>query len=247
MRVKNRLLNFGNNIIYQDDNFFNFSLDSVLLANFVDVSVKNINNVLDMCTGNAPVAMLLSFRCDSNICGMEIQEEVYNLAFDSVNENGMDDRIKIINDDVKNIGNYFDCEYFDVITCNPPYFKYQTDSLINDNDGKAMARHEVSIKLEDVIKIAKYLLKNGGTFALVHRPNRMIEIINLMQKYGIEPKKIQLVYPKVSKEANILLIEGVKNGKSGLKVEKPFIVHDNNGNYVEEVRKMFGCDKNVAE
>ena len=136
---------------------------------------------------------------------------------------------------------------FDVVTCNPPYFKYNSGSLINDNNGKAIARHEVKIKLDDIIIKASYLLKNGGTFAMVHRPERMIEIINLMQKNGIEPKKMQLVYPKENKNANMLLIEGIKKGKSGLKILSPLIVHDNNGNYVSEIRKMFGDDFNVAE
>ena len=127
------------------------------------------------------------------------------------------------------------------MTWNPPYFKYKANSLINDNKGKAIARHEVLVNLEEIIEKASYLLKDNGTFALVHRPERMIEIINLMQKYGFEPKKMQFVYPKFGKEANILLIEGVKNGKSSLKLLQPLIVHDNDGNYVPEVRKMFGC------
>jgi len=246
MKVRNRLLNFSDNIIYQDDDYFLFSLDSVLLSNFVTINLKD-KKIIDLCSGNAPVPMLLSFRTKARIFGVELQKYIYDMGYQSIKENEMDEQITFLNDDVKNLNKYFDAESFDIVTCNPPYFKYQSDSLINENDGKAVARHEVSIKLEDVIKMAKYLLKNGGTFALVHRPNRMIEIINLMQKYGIEPKKMQLVYPKVSKNANILLIEGVKNGKSGLKIEKPFIVHDENGNYVEEVRKMFGCDNNVAK
>ena len=246
MRVKNRLLNFGNNIIYQDDNFFNFSLDSVLLANFVDVSVKNINNVLDMCTGNAPVAMLLSFRCNANICGMEIQEEVYNLAIDSVKENGMDDRIKIINDDVKNVGNYYKCEFFDVITCNPPYFKYSESSNINGNEVKSIARHEIKISLEDIIRIGSKYLKNKGYFYMVHRPERLSEMFDLMKKYRLEPKRIRFIHPKEGSNSNMVLIECVKNGNVGLKVLPSLIAHDGDGNYSSEVREMFG-DSDVAK
>ena len=246
MKVRNRLLNFSDNIIYQDDDYFLFSLDSVLLSNFVTVNFKD-KKIIDFCSGNGPVPMLLSFRTKARIFGVELQKYIYDMGYDSIKENEMDKQITFINEDVKKLDKMFDAESFDIVTCNPPYFKYQSDSLINCNDGKAMARHEVSIKLEDIIKMSKYLLRNGGTFAMVHRPDRMIEIINLMQKYGIEPKKLQLVYPKNGKNANILLIEGIKNGKSGLKIERPFIVHDEDGNYTNEVRKMFGDDNNVAE
>ena len=246
MRVRNRLLNFGDMIIYQDNDYFLFSLDSVLLANFVTLKLTD-KKVIDLCSGNGPVPMLMSFRTKARIFGVEIQKYIYDMGVESIKENGLDNQIEFINNDVKKIDTLFEAESFDVVTCNPPYFKYQKDSLINENDGKAMARHEVRVKLEDIIKKAKYLLKNGGTFAMVHRPERLIEIINLMQKYGIEPKKIRLVYPKVEKSANILLIEGIKNGKSGLKVERPLIVHDKYGNYVDEIKEMFGSDNDVAE
>ena len=246
MRVRNRLLNFGDMIIYQDNDYFLFSLDSVLLANFVTLKLTD-KKVIDLCSGNGPVPMLMSFRTKARIFGVEIQKYIYDMGVESIKENGLDNQIELINNDVKKIDTLFEAESFDVVTCNPPYFKYQKDSLINENDGKAMARHEVRVKLEDIIKKAKYLLKNGGTFAMVHRPERLIEIINLMQKYGIEPKKIRLVYPKVEKSANILLIEGIKNGKSGLKVERPLIVHDKYGNYVDEIKEMFGSDNDVAE
>ena len=246
MRVRNRLLNFGDMIIYQDNDYFLFSLDSVLLANFVTLKLTD-KKVIDLCSGNGPVPMLMSFRTKARIFGVEIQKYIYDMGVDSIKENGLDNQIELINNDVKKIDNLFEAESFDVVTCNPPYFKYQKDSLINENDGKAMARHEVRVKLEDIIQIAKYLLKNGGTFAMVHRPERLIEIINLMQKYGIEPKKIRFVYPKEEKSANILLIEGTKNGKSGLKVERPLIVHDKYGNYVDEIKEMFGSDNDVAE
>jgi tRNA1(Val) A37 N6-methylase TrmN6 len=189
----------------------------------------------------------MSFRTKARIFGVEIQKYIYDMGVDSIKENRMDKQIEFINEDIKEIDKIYESESFDIVTCNPPYFKYQEDSLINENEGKAIARHEVNVKLEDIISTAKYLLKNGGTFAMVHRPERLIEIINLMQKYGIEPKKIRLVYPKEDKNANILLIEGVKNGKSGLKVEKALIVHNNEDKYVEEIKDMFGSDNNVAE
>ena len=246
MRVRNRLLNFGDMIIYQDNDYFLFSLDSVLLANFVTLKLTD-KKIIDLCSGNAPVPMLMSFRTKARIFGVELQKYIYDMGLDSIKENGLGKQIEFINEDVKNLDKIYESEIFDVVTCNPPYFKYQENSLINENEGKAIARHEVYIKLEDIISTSKYLLKNGGTFAMVHRPDRLIEIINLMQKYGIEPKKIRFVYPKENKNANMILIEGIKNGKSGLKVEKALIVHDKDGNYVEEIRKMFGSDNYVAE
>ena len=246
MKVKNRLLNFKDKIIYQNDDYFTFSLDSVLLANFVTIKLSD-KKIVDFCCGNAPIPMLMSFRTKARIFGVELQKEIFDMGYDSVIENKMDNRIELINGDVKDISKYIDSESVDVVTCNPPYFKYQDDSLINFNDVKTIARHEVLLNLEDVVKSAKYVLKNGGTLAMVHRPDRMIEIINVMQKYGIEPKKIRLVYPKIGKEANILLIEGVKNGKSGLKVLSPLYTHNNDGSYVDEIRMMFGGIDDVAE
>lgn len=239
MIVKNRLLNFSDNIIYQNDDYFAFSLDSVLLANFVTIKLSD-KKIVDFCSGNAPIPMLMSFRTKARIFGVELQKEIYSMGYDSVLENGMNDQIEIINGDVKNISNIFEPESVDVVTCNPPYFKYKNDSLVNNNDVKTVARHEVMLNLEDVIKASKYVLKNGGTFAMVHRPDRMIEIINLMQKYGIEPKKLRLVYPKIGKDANILLIEGIKNGNISLKVLSPLYTHNEDGSYVDEIRKMFG-------
>lgn len=246
MKVRNRLLNFDDNIIYQDNDYFLFSLDSMLLANFVSIRLTD-KKIIDLCSGNAPVPMLMSFRTKARIFGVELQKYIYDMGMDSIIENNMDKQITFINEDVNNLSNIFDSESFDIVTCNPPYFKYKKDSLVNINEGKAIARHEVSLKLEDVISKASYLLKNNGTFALVHRPERLIEIINLMQKYNIEPKRLRMVYPKEGKDANIILIEGVKNGKSGLKIEKPLVVYDQNNNYVKEVKLMFGGYNDVAE
>ena len=247
MIVKNRLLNFGNNVIYQDDNYFNFSLDSVLLSNFVDVDKFNNKEIriLDMCTGNAPVCMLLSFKTKSSIVGVEIQKEIYDLGCMSVKENNMDNQIRLINDDIKNIGNYYQKEYFDIITCNPPYFKVDKESNLNNNDIKSIARHELKIKLEDIFSIACKYLKNKGIFYLVHRPERLSEIFYLMKKYKLEPKKIRNVFPKDNTNSNMILIEAVKNGNVGLKIMYPLIAHDKEGNYSKEIKEMFG-DENVA-
>ena len=246
MRVRNRLLNFGDNIIYQDDECFLFSLDSVLLANFVTIKLTD-KKIIDLCSGNAPIPMLMSFRTNARIFGVEIQKNIYDMGYASIKENKMDDQITLINSDVKMVNKDFEPEIFDIVTCNPPYFKYQENSLINEKMEKTIARHEVLLNLEDVIKTSKYLLKNNGIFAMVHRPDRLIEIINMMQKYGIEPKRIRFVYPKKDKEANMILIEGVKNGKSGMKILSPLITHLDNGEYCDEIRMMYGDDINVAK
>jgi len=246
MKVRNRLLNFDDKVIYQNDDWFAFSLDSVLLSNFVTIKLRD-KKIIDFCTGNAPVPMLLSFRTRAKIYGIEIQKEIFSLGYESILENGMDNQIELIMGNVKNSGELFESESFDVVTCNPPYFKCNDTSLINDNRIKSVARHELEITLDEIISNAKFLLKNGGTFALVHRPERMIEIFELLKKYNFEPKKIQFVYPKIDKEANILLVEAVKNGKSGLKIMPPIFTHNIDGTYTDEVRKMFGVDKDVAK
>lgn len=241
MKVKNRLLNFGNNVIFQDDEAFLFSLDSVILANFVSIRLTD-KNIVDLCSGNAPIPMLLSFRTKANILGVELQKDIYDLGYESIVSNKMDKQISFVNYDIKNL---LDVKYkgkYDVVTCNPPYFKYKEGSLINQNKNKMIARHEVCTNLEEVIKISSYILKTNGTMALVHRPERLMEILFFMRKYNIEPKKMRFVYPKEDRDANMVLIEGSKNGKIGLRMLAPLIIYNNNGDYTEEVRKMFGSD-----
>ena len=241
MIVKNRLLNYGEMIIYQDNDCFLFSLDSVLLANFITIKLTD-KKIIDLCSGNAPVPMLLSFRTKADIFGVEIQKYIFDMGYDSIKENKLNKQITFINADVKDVDNIFESESFDIVTCNPPYFKYQDKSLININENKAIARHEIAITLEQIIEKSCYLLKNGGTFGIVHRPERFMEIIELLKKYHMEPKRVQFVYPKIDKEANMMLIEAVKNGRGGLKILEPFIVHDVDGHYMPKVKKMFGDD-----
>lgn len=246
MKVRNRLLNFGDNIIYQDDEWFTFSLDSVLLSNFVSIKFTD-KKILDMACGNAPIPMLLTFRTKATIYGIDIQKEVIDLGIESVVENKMDKQISLEVLDINNVEDRFSAESFDVITCNPPYFKYSNNDNINLNMNKRISRHEVLVNLDTIVKKSSYLLKNGGTFAMVHRPDRLIEIIDVMEKYNIAPKKLQLCYSKNNSNCNLILIEGNKNGKSGLKILSPVIVHNADGSYSEEIRKMFGGDNDVAK
>lgn len=238
MEVKNRLLNYKDLVIMQNTDWFSFSLDSVLLPNFVTIN-KNIENIIDFCTGNAPIPLILSTKTNSKIYGVELQKEIYELAVKTIKLNNLENKIEIINDDIKNLSNYFETEFFDIITCNPPYFKYSENSNINKNKIKTIARHEVYIDLNIIFSIAKKILKNGGVIAMVHRPDRLIEIIETMKKNNIEPKKIQFIYPKENSECNAILIEGKKNGKPGLRILKPVYVHDEDGNYKEDIKKLF--------
>lgn len=238
-KVINDLVYYDNLKIVQNKNYFNFSLDSVLLPNFVFLG-QNTKMILDLCTGNAPVPLILSTKTNAKIYGVEIQKDIYDMAVESVKINNLENRIELINEDAKNIINRFETDTFDVITCNPPYFKCSDTSLKNANDVKSIARHEIMIELEDVIKVARKLLKNGGSLCMVHRTDRLIEIIEIMRKHNIEPKRLQCIYPKKDSESNLILIDGKKNGNVGLKVLSPLYVHNDDGSYTDEVLKIFG-------
>lgn len=236
MKVKNYLLGYENLKIIQDTEMFNFSLDTVLLPNFITINEK-IKKILDIGTGNGPIPLILSTKTKAKIIGVEIQKEVSEMAKESVKINNLQDQITIINEDIKN--NKFETETFDIITCNPPYFEMKENSKLNKNDYKTIARHEINLNLEELLKISKKLLKNGGTLGIVHRPERLLDIIEAMRKYNVEPKKIRFVYPKKDKSANILLIEGKKNGKKGLKILPPLYSHNDDGSYTKEINKYF--------
>ena len=224
--------------IIQNPKWFSFSLDSVLLPRFVTIN-KNTKNILDIGTGNAPIPLILSTRTKAKIFGIEIQKDIYDLAQESIQINNLQDQIKLINDDVHNIGQYFKYGFFDVIVSNPPYFRVKERSKINEDIHKTIARHELKLDLEDIVKISSLYLKNGGILAIVHRSERLIELITLFKKYKIEPKKIQLIYPKIGEESNIVLIEGRKEGNKGLKILPSIIAHNNDGTYSNEVLKYF--------
>lgn len=241
-RKINDLVNYKNIKIIQDKNYFNFSLDSVLLPNFVTLN-PNTKMILDLCSGNLPIPLILSTKTNANIYAVELQKEIYDLAKETLKINNLENRIILYNDNAKNMTNKFETDTFDLITCNPPYFKYNDTSLINDNIVKSIARHEIEIKIEDIIKISKKLLKNGGSLSLVHRTDRLIEIIELMRKNNIEPKRIRFIYPKENTESNLILIDGRKNGNPGLKILSPLVVHNNDGSCTEEVLKMFGSEE----
>ena len=237
-KVKNYLLNYDNMYIIQDTDMFNFSLDSVLLPNFVTIN-KKTKKILDIGSGNAPIPLILSTLTDAQIMAVEIQKDVYELGKESIKINKLENRIDFINADINELYKEIDTETFDVITCNPPYFKVNESSNLNDSEYKTIARHEIKLDLEKLFKIAIKLLKNKGNIAIVHRPERLSDIVSKMKKNNIEPKRIQFVYPSINSEANILLIEGTKNGNPGVKILPPLISHKQNGEYTEQVKQFF--------
>ena len=238
MKVTNYLLGYKDLKIVQDNEMFNFSLDSVLLPNFVTLN-KNISKIMDIGCGNAPIPLILSTKTSAKIYGVEIQKESYELAQETIKINNKENQIKIIHDDINELYKKIETDSFDVITCNPPFFKFCETSNINKNDYKTIARHEVKLNLSQLFNIAKKLLKNNGVIAIVHRPERLIEILSIMKDNNIEPKKLQFIYPKKNMDANIMLIEGSKNGKPGLKILPPIYTHLENGEYTEEIKKYF--------
>lgn len=239
MKVVNDLLGYDNLKIVQNPDWFSFSLDSVLLPNFVTLN-KDVRNILDLGTGNAPIPMILTTLTEkANIYGIEIQKDVFEMAQESIKINNLESRIKIINDDMKKLDQYFEANFFDVIVSNPPYFKLEELSKKNEDEHKTIARHEEKIKLNELIQLAKKYLKNNGVFAMVHRTDRLIEIIEEMRKNNIEPKKIQLIYPKEHTNSNMVLIEGKKNGNPGLIIKEPLIIHDENGDYLDNIKALF--------
>lgn len=225
MKVVNDLYDYEPYKIVQDSDVFKFSLDSILLAEFV-TTLKPKDKVLDLCTGNAVVPLILSYYFPNEIVSFEIQNYIADLAIESVQLNKKEKQIQVIQEDVRVIHNHFPGNNFDVIVANPPYFKYKESSLINENPAKAMARHEMNLTLENLFQVVKYALKDNGVFYLVHIPERLEEILFCCEKYQIIAKQIQFVYTKDDNNATIVLIKCIKNANNALKVSKPLFVHD---------------------
>lgn len=224
--------------IIQSPNRFCFGMDAVLLSHFVHV--KDGANILDMGTGTGIIPILLSAITNADhLSALEIQEDSCDMAFRSVKLNNLDDKIEIINGDIKVASEIFKKASFDAITCNPPYMIGE-HGLKNPKDAMAIARHEVLCTFDDVARNASLLLKSGGSFFLVHRPFRLAEIFQTLQKYKLEPKVMQLVYPYIDKEPNMVLIEAVRSGKSRLAVKQPLIIYKQPGVYTDDISNLYG-------
>lgn len=213
--------------IYQNSSYFSFSLDSIILANYVNIRLRD-KNIVDFCTGNGVIPLIISNRTKNNIVGVEIQEKLAELATKSVDYNKLDDRITIVNEDV----NEFSSRHlngFDLVLCNPPYFKVEDKSSFNESYEKMIARHEITFNLEDLCKCCKKVLKDNGNLYIVHRSDRLIDIIETLRKHNLEPKRIRFVYENVSKESTLVLVEAQKCGSVGLKVDSPIILYNLDG------------------
>ncbi len=242
--VVNDLLGYEGLKIIQRPDMFNFSLDSTILAYYVSIN-KTTKKIIDLGCGNGYIPIFLSLRTNALIHGVEIQEESYDLATRSVALNNLNNQINIYLGDMKEIHKQLGVAQYDVVTSNPPYFIYKDESLINANDYLTIARHEVKVTLDEVVHSANVLLKDGGTFAMVHRVERLMDILESFRKNKIEPKRILFVYPKTtSEEALVVFIEGKKsNKKGGLKILPPLYVYNEENKYTDEILKIFNYKK----
>ncbi len=224
--------------IIQNAKKFCFGMDAVLLSGFA--VVKPGSRVLDMGTGTGIIPILLEAKTEGkHFTALEIQPESADMARRSVILNGLEEKINIVVGDIKEASKIFGSSTFDVVTCNPPYME-GNHGLKNPEDAKAIARHEVLCNLEDVVREAAAVLKPGGQFYMVHRPHRLVDIITLMTKYKIEPKRMKLVHSYVGEEANMVLIEGARGGGRQMRVEKPLIVYKEPGVYTDEIYDIYG-------
>lgn len=237
MEVLNDILGYKNRKIYQDNECFSFSLDSVMLANFATVRLRD-KSIVDLGCGNGVIPLIMSLRTDKDIIGVEIQEKMADMARRSVEYNELSKQISIINMNMKDFADSDYFESFDLITCNPPYFKVNDKNYFNDSYEKMIARHEIEINLEDLLVVARKLLKNNGNFAIVHRPERLMEILLEFKKNHIEPKRIQFVYENINKGSTLVLVEGQKNGNEGLKIENPIVMYNDDGSMTDSYAKL---------
>lgn len=220
--------------IIQSKDVFSFSIDAVLLAKFVSLPLTK-GSIVDLCTGNGAVALMMALRTQAQIIGVELQERLADMAKRSVALNQLDDHVSIICQDIKALSSFRDLHQCDVVTCNPPYFSNQQTVRYNLNPSLTIARHEIHLTLEEAIGISSQLVKQKGKVAFVHRPERLEEILALMLRYRLFPKRLLFVYPKKGKNANIMLVEAIKDGKPGLKVLPPLYIYDEDGNYTKEL------------
>ncbi|HLS06399.1 MAG TPA: tRNA1(Val) (adenine(37)-N6)-methyltransferase [Bacillota bacterium] len=223
--------------IIQSETVFSFSLDAVLLANFTYVPIKR-GNILDLGTGNGIIPLLLSRKTSAKITGIEIQQRLADMAKRSMMLNHLTEQIDIIQHDLTQLQSLLPQSHFDVITCNPPYFATPASTEHNKNDYLTIARHEVCCTLEDVIQACKRYVRPGGKVSFVHRPERLIDLLTLFRNYRLEPKRLRFIYPKIGKNANMVLLEGVRDGKAGLKLLPPLYIYQADDTYTDEARAI---------
>ncbi|MGN1297306.1 MAG: tRNA1(Val) (adenine(37)-N6)-methyltransferase [Clostridia bacterium] len=224
--------------IIQNKEGFCFGIDSVLLSDFAK-GIKRNSKVLDLGTGTGIISILLCGKTDlKKVIGVEIQKEVAEMASRSIKLNDLQDKFEVINENILNLNNIYENQSFDVIVTNPPYKKKNT-GIINEKEKKVISRHEITADLEDFIKISKDLLKDKGELYMVHRPERLVDVLSLMRKYKLEPKILRFVYSDKEKEPKLILVKGIKNAKPFLKLEKNLYIYDEQGKYTEEILKIY--------
>lgn len=238
MKIYNDILGYKNRFIYQDTKMFSFTLDSILISRFVNLTIKR-KKIVDFGTNNAIIPLIISKYSKANIIGVEIQEKAVELARENICLNKLENQIQIVHEDIKEFGNKHNSE-FDVVICNPPFFKMDGKPKLKEISEEIIkARHEILISLDEIVNSASKVLKNGGIFTLVHRAERVGEIIYLMEKYNIKPKRLRFVYSKKNKNAKTVLIDGVLDGNDGMFILPPLIAHNIDETYTDEMLEMF--------
>lgn len=226
--------------LIQNPDGFCFGVDAVLLADYASKSIKKGSRVLDLCSGNGIIPILLSAKSlAQHIVGLEIQEQVAEMATRSVKLNNLEDKVSIKCGDLKEAESIFGRSFFQYITCNPPY-KEAGSGLLSSADTVTLARHEILCSLEDVVRVSSIILEPLGKLCLIHRPDRIADILCLMRKYGIEPKRLQFVHPYPNKTATMILVEGARQGRPGLFLDAPIYVYEKPGVYSKEIDKIYG-------
>ncbi len=234
-------LQFKNLKIIQNEKCFCFGIDAVLLSNFAK-NMKRNDLVVDLCTGTGIVAILLAGKTTAKkIIGVEIQENIAEMASRSVKLNELEDRVEIINENLLNLKEKIKAGTVDAITVNPPYIEKGT-GIINEEDTLTISRHEISCTIEDIIKESARMLKTNGSFYMIHKVERLVDIFCIMRKYKIEPKRIRFVHPSMGKAPNLVLVEGTRDGGKFLKYEAPLYVYEN-GEYTDEIYDIYEVDK----
>jgi tRNA1Val (adenine37-N6)-methyltransferase len=231
-------LEYKNIKIIQNKKYFCFGIDSILLTDFAK-EIKINSNCIDLGTGNGVLSILLAAKTKLNkIYGIEVQEKLADLAKRNVVLNNMEEKVEIINENINNLENIFPKKSFDYVITNPPYKKYGT-GIENDNEEKLIARHEIKATLEDFINVSYNLLKDNGTMYMVHRPERLVDILYELRKRKLEPKKIKFVFANVKEKPKLVLIKAIKNANSFLEVDNPLYIYDLDGNYTKDILKIY--------
>lgn len=226
--------------LIQNPDWFCFGVDAVLLADYASSSIKKDARVLDLCSGNGIIPLLLSAKSMAKeITGLEIQEPVCEMANRSVKLNHLEDKIRMISGDLKEAETLFGRSFFQYITCNPPY-KEAGSGILSSCDTVTLARHEILCTLEDIIRVSSIILEPLGKLCLIHRPDRLADILCLMRKYDIEPKRLRFVHPSPGKTATMILVEGARQGKPHLFLDPPLYIYQKPGIYSDEIHQIYG-------